>query len=311
MRQWRVGTLTMGLVLVLSGIGLLYAQFDRAGAVGSLLQWWPVIFVLLGIEVLVQNYWKKDEGSGLRYDILSIIIVFLIVMTGLGLHTISELGLGQVIHNEINRQIFPVTAAQEVPLDSGLEKVVLETGSGKVKLTTHSGSSILARSTIKVRAESSQEASARAAQNTLLTEQKVGNTLYLGFGSALEPDMGQYDLSLLVPNNIAVQVVLDGNSAEIDLDSLKNDWKINGPGTGRCAINLPSAADVTVTALLKDEKYLHGNLAWNITPSPSVAEQEEYDHGRERPIQAQAKLGNGTRRLNIIGIDDLTINHLP
>ena len=75
MRQWRVGTLTMGLVLVLSGIGLLYAQFDRAGAVGSLLQWWPDIFVLLGIEVLVQNYWKKDEGSGLRYDILSIIIV--------------------------------------------------------------------------------------------------------------------------------------------------------------------------------------------------------------------------------------------
>lgn len=309
MRQWRVGTLTMGLVLVLSGIGLLYAQFDQAGVVGSIIKWWPVIFVLLGIEVLVQNYWKKDEGSGLRYDILSIIIVFFIVMTGLGLHTISELGLGQAIHNEINQQVFSVPAAQEVPLNPELKKVVLETGNGNVKLSTHSGSSILARSTIKVRAESSEQASARVDQNTLLTQQKAGNTLYLGFGSALDSDLVQYDLSLLVPNNIAVQLGLGGNSAEIDLDSLKNDWKINGPG--RCAINLPTAADVTVTALLKDEKYLHGNLAWNITPSPSTTKQEEYDQGREQPMQAQAKLGNGTHRLDVIGINDLTINHLP
>lgn len=29
MRQWRVGTVSMGLLLLFSGIGLLYAQFNQ------------------------------------------------------------------------------------------------------------------------------------------------------------------------------------------------------------------------------------------------------------------------------------------
>ena len=94
MRQWRVGTLTMGLVLVLSGIGLLYAQFDQAGVVGSIINGGQLSSFFWGLRCWFRIIGKKMRAVGC-YDIMSIIIVFFIVMTGLGLHTISELGLGR------------------------------------------------------------------------------------------------------------------------------------------------------------------------------------------------------------------------
>ncbi|MDD2421330.1 MAG: hypothetical protein PHU78_04240 [Heliobacteriaceae bacterium] len=309
MRQWRVGTLTMGLVLVFSGIGLLYAQFQPAGVVTSLFKWWPVIFVFLGLEVLIQNYLKKDESSVLRYDIFSIIIIFLLVVTGLGLHITSELGLSKIIHNEINQQVFSVPVSREIPLDSELSsKLVLESGTEDIRISTHSGSSILVRATLKVRAESSEEAAAKAEQFTLVTEQKAGDTLYLGSGSAQNSGWLE-NVSLSVPEYLVTQLVLDGNTAEIDLNSLKSNWQINGPGN--CSLNLPSTADVTVTALVDRKKDLHGNLAWNQLPSPSADGRKDDNRDEESAVQAQAKLGNGTHKLNVIDVQSLTVNQIP
>lgn len=310
MRQWRVGTLTMGLLLVFSGIGLLYAQFDRTGVVDNIFKWWPVVFILLGIEVLVQNYLKKDEGSVLRYDIFSIIIVFLIVVSGLGLHTVSELGLSKIIRNEINRQVFSVPVSHEVPLDPGTKQVVLETSNGNIKLDTYSGSSIRVRSNLKIRAESREEALAGVEELTLITEQKAGNTQYLCFEPTLNSGIPvPSDVSILVPDSMAVHLDLEGNAAEVNLNSVNSDWKITGPG--RCSLNLPSTANVTVTALVDNKEALHGNLAWNVSPSFPIQDQAEYDHHEGRPVQAQAKLGNGTHKLNVVGINDLAINRLP
>ena len=78
MRQWRVGTVSMGLRLLFSGIGLLYAQFNQLTVAHVSLTWWPVLFVVLGIEVLVQNYLNRKQESKIKYDIFSIFIILLI-----------------------------------------------------------------------------------------------------------------------------------------------------------------------------------------------------------------------------------------
>ncbi|MDD3889484.1 MAG: hypothetical protein PHR65_06145, partial [Syntrophomonadaceae bacterium] len=83
MRQWRVGTLSMGLLLIVLGAGLIFAQVNKVAVIDVLLNWWPLLFILLGAEVLVQIGLNKDEVIKVKYDIFSIIIVFIIVMTGL------------------------------------------------------------------------------------------------------------------------------------------------------------------------------------------------------------------------------------
>ena len=69
MRQWRVGTFSMGILLLATGILLLYGQLQPYPATEYLLQWWPLIFVLLGLEVLLQAYFNKveDGESRVRY----------------------------------------------------------------------------------------------------------------------------------------------------------------------------------------------------------------------------------------------------
>ena len=60
MRRWRVGTVSLGILLIALGIVLLAAQLKQKDILDMLLTWWPLVLVLIGGEILVFVYTAKE-----------------------------------------------------------------------------------------------------------------------------------------------------------------------------------------------------------------------------------------------------------
>ena len=78
-RQRRVGTFTLGIVLVIAGVGMLASMFLPTFRPEWLLRASPCILILLGIETLL----SARGGGGVKYDWLGMLLCF--VLTGAAL----------------------------------------------------------------------------------------------------------------------------------------------------------------------------------------------------------------------------------
>ena len=73
--QRRVGTFTLGVVLVAAGCGMLVSLLWPAFELGWLLNASPLILVALGVETLL----SARGGGRVKYDWLGMILCFLLV----------------------------------------------------------------------------------------------------------------------------------------------------------------------------------------------------------------------------------------
>ncbi len=72
----RVGTLTLGAFLIITGVLFLINQFTNLISYRLLLALWPSVLILLGIEILFFCFFNKEER--LRYDGGAIFIIILL-----------------------------------------------------------------------------------------------------------------------------------------------------------------------------------------------------------------------------------------
>lgn len=74
MRTWRVGSISMGTLLLFLGVLLLLSQLAGWDSSHVLAGWWPVLLIVLGAEILVYLFQSKEEKPLLKYDFLSILL---------------------------------------------------------------------------------------------------------------------------------------------------------------------------------------------------------------------------------------------
>lgn len=308
MRQWRVGTLSGGLLLIITGSALLYAQFNKLAVFDTVLKWWPVIFILLGLEVLLQSYLQRQEDNKVKYDILSIIIILFIVLFGVGIQTFRELGLADRIRLEVSSQVFVIQDHRQIPLDAGIHRVILETDGSQVNIHNTSGNSITAQYSLHVRSQSQNQAQEYVEKFPGMSEKKEGDTVYIHLNSGRgDSSLVNSEYSLLIPANVAVEMTLEGGQVTMQIDSVSNNWDITGPGS--CNINLPALSDATITALLDNQVPVSGNLAWIKSNVVSNESNGTGSIGAET-VQRKAVLGQGKYRINIRQVDELKIYQL-
>ncbi|MEY8389406.1 hypothetical protein AALC17_19420 [Oscillospiraceae bacterium 38-13] len=77
--QRRVGTFTLGIVLVAAGLAMLASLLRPGLDIGGLLKASPLILVALGVETLL----SARGGGRVRYDWLGMLLCFLLVGAGL------------------------------------------------------------------------------------------------------------------------------------------------------------------------------------------------------------------------------------
>lgn len=78
MRQWKVGSLTLGLTLIFIGIIFIIGNMSDMALLGKLIKFWPVILILLGMEILVYGYSTGKSTERFKLDGVSIFMFFII-----------------------------------------------------------------------------------------------------------------------------------------------------------------------------------------------------------------------------------------
>lgn len=91
-RVHRIGTITFGVSLLSMGILFLLHMFFPMISYQTIYQLWPVIFIMLGIEILILNY--KEKRNALIYDKAGVFLMFC-MMTFAMIMGIME----QIIHH--------------------------------------------------------------------------------------------------------------------------------------------------------------------------------------------------------------------
>lgn len=77
-RSHKVGTVTLGLSLVCMGVLFLAHMFFPEVSYGFIYKLWPVIFILLGMEILLSHH-SRSLGEFI-YDKTAIVLVALLIL---------------------------------------------------------------------------------------------------------------------------------------------------------------------------------------------------------------------------------------
>ena len=80
-RIHRVGTITLGISLILAGVLFMVSTIFPVITYEMIFQFWPIIFIALGVEILLANY-KADK---FQYDGGAIIILILLTFFAMGM----------------------------------------------------------------------------------------------------------------------------------------------------------------------------------------------------------------------------------
>lgn len=97
MQARRVGTLTFGALLIILGVLYLLATVFNISIEGKILDFWPLILVSLGIEVLVLNDRALKNDLPLRYDFVSFILIIVMLVFSFWTFTASKF-LGEFLN---------------------------------------------------------------------------------------------------------------------------------------------------------------------------------------------------------------------
>lgn len=76
----RVGSVTFGITLLCYGILFLVHIFVPELQYRYIFRCWPVVFILLGCEILVENHKSKAEDCKVVYDFAAVIMLVVMLL---------------------------------------------------------------------------------------------------------------------------------------------------------------------------------------------------------------------------------------
>lgn len=312
MRERRVGTLSMGLVLIGLGAFLIYSHANPQAALFTAVRWWPLLLFLLGGEILFYSYVLPGNGVKLKYDIFSIMIIFLIVITTLGVFGITQVGIMPRLTMMVNAQQFHLeTPLSEIALDPDVKKIVVEQSPDNLTVRTGTDRKVASYGRAYVNADNRETADRLLAEKTLSTK-KVGDTLFIGFntynsGNGMSYYARLLEQTLLVPSDCAVEIK-GGDYLSVIANDLKGNLIIDH--VNRTDIRLPNTADVEITAVTSAADNLKGTVPWNVNPVKGNSENPKNQGNDENKVTGTAVLGKGTGKIDIITEGEVTVNQV-
>ncbi len=83
MRMHRVGTFTLGTGLILFGVLFIIRVFTSIITYQMVFNLWPLLFIILGCEILVGHY--KEKESSIIYDRAAIVLIMVLTFFAMGM----------------------------------------------------------------------------------------------------------------------------------------------------------------------------------------------------------------------------------
>lgn len=106
MKNKRVGTISMGIVLIFFGVLMFVSQVSSFSAVEIFIKFWPGILIILGLEILYYVYTNKSEETRIKYDGFSIFIVSIVLILNIFVYGLMETGIMDLIKLKVSQEIY-------------------------------------------------------------------------------------------------------------------------------------------------------------------------------------------------------------
>lgn len=173
MNQWKVGTLSMGLLLIALGILLLGNTFWDISIAQIITYGWPLVLIILGIEVIAYSFFKKDKP--IKFDIFSIIILILVLTFTFTIYAIQETGVLSFIRGNISGQSYTFNINESLDLPESVDEIIIDAPNGEFNITGSNSDSGKANIDGTIRIGASSMAEAEKFFNDIFTIKVSGN----------------------------------------------------------------------------------------------------------------------------------------
>ncbi len=312
MTKWRVGSVSMGVSLMLLGVLLFFSQTGATMLVNLLLTWWPSVVILLGIEILLYVFLSRSEKVIVHYDMVSIFFVGLIgslcimlaVLSSVGILSELRQGIGSV---ELTKSLAELK--QAVPKE--VKQIVVQTADQYVTVQGANQRDVNIFGTYRL-SSMIPESVQKDLEQEYASIRTIGETMYITLNEM--PDkrgMNHFtpvaNVTLVLPQDVKVDLRGQRNVITLDTGDLQNDWVVHFGGN--VYLNIPKQANVKLTAHSSDK--IEGNLPWTKMQQNATqanTDRENNDDSTAREYVAETTLGQGTHHLQIVGAAELTAN---
>ncbi|KWW22225.1 hypothetical protein AS888_13200 [Peribacillus simplex] len=308
MRTWRVGTISMGAALAGLGVVLLVSQFLHLDLTTIFLSWWPLVFIILGAEILFFVFFSRKESSFVKYDILSILFVGLLGMLGIVCILLTSSGLMDQVRAAVKSEEKTVhLPGFNEKAGKGIQRVVLDSGSYPLTVESGTEESVSIFGTYDELGMETSGPLLKRVEDYLLV-QRNGDTLYISFKDLPIQnrllDTGSMDLeaTLVIPAELALEI--EGQSADLVLKprQLLNDWNVKG--SGNLSVFLQDNSDIKIEARGADE--LEGPKdGWKVNEG-KPEQISENDPAKKNGI---FKYGKGNHSLTVTDTIHVTVHN--
>lgn len=306
MRTWRVGTVSMGASLLLLGVFLFLSRFLGMELVQVMMAWWPILLIVLGIEILLYLYLSRQEKPMIKYDFLSIFFVGVLGMVGIGFAVLSSTGVMGKVEEAMTRE----ERSFELPtfsygVDDSVKRVVVRTTDYPMTIETTAETEVSMFGTYRTETTKSKGKLLKSAED-YVSANKKGDTLFLNV-KTLPKESGPFSTyqemaaaTILIPADVELEVIGNGNSLALNPRSLANNWSINGVSS--VDVDLDETADLKIAANGVDDVSGEDGL-WQVTEKGNATGGIE---GVERNAIYQS--GEGKYQINISNPNYVSLN---
>ncbi|SHE52022.1 membrane protein [Clostridium fallax] len=107
MRYKRIGTITLIISLVFFIIEIIISNIYKINNIIFLIKLWPIIFILLGIEVLLGSKYLSKRNLKIKFSLKSLLILFLIILSLAFLSKLNYISMNRIqgLNERINHKI--------------------------------------------------------------------------------------------------------------------------------------------------------------------------------------------------------------
>ncbi|WP_342429315.1 hypothetical protein [Neobacillus sp. FSL H8-0543] len=302
MRTWRVGTISMGASLVLLGLFLFLSRFLGYDLVNVMTAWWPILLIVLGIEILLYLAFSRQEKQVLKYDFLSIFFVGLLGTAGIVFAVLSTSG----IMNRVEEVVAREERSFDLPdfsyqTDDSIKRVVLRTVGYPMTIEATDEKEVSMFGTYRAQTTKSKKLIKDA--DEYVHTNKKGDTLYINI-KTMPNDLGPFHdyreiaATILIPNDVNLEVIGSGNLT-LKPRTLANDWDIDSASS--LEVVVAENSNLKIAAVGFSEVNGKDGL-WKVTEEVTADEMD----GVERNAVYQS--GEGKYQINIANTDYVSLN---
>lgn len=232
MRQWRVGTLTMGILLITAGIVSMLSQFKGISILASIIKWWPVVLILLGLEIIIFNVFLKEDKARVKFDGFSIFIILLILLFASGASVFQGFIKGNFPKGYFyfsNNSKYRTELNKSLTIDTeGKNNLIVSNNLGNIHIEKSTGNSVEVEAKITVM--NNDEEYAKSLQDSIIKVEKSSSIkIFAESNSSLNAGNRIQNITvnylIKVPQNLNIEV--ENKFGKVEVSDVKGDAKIS------------------------------------------------------------------------------------